>query len=82
MAKRGRPPAESDESTFAGRVGGRIRARRLKIGITVVDAAKAAGVSVPAWYHFESGRHLPLDRLPAIAAALRCRVRELIPADV
>lgn len=34
------------------------------------------------WYRWEKGASLPrLDRLPAIAAALACSPRALIPAE-
>lgn len=75
----GRPAEPQDTSTFAGQVGAEIRKRREKAKLSVEEAAAAAGAPVPTWYHWEKGRHLPLERLPAIAAALKCSVRQLIP---
>lgn len=75
---RGRPHTESP-STFVGRIGARIRARREELDQTVQQAATDAKVAVPTWYHWEAGRHLQIHRLPAIAKALRCRVVDLIP---
>jgi len=74
-----RPTKPVDQSTFAGQVGARIRARRWRQKLTVQAAAELAGMPAPTWYHCEDGRHLALDRLPAIAAALECTVRSLIP---
>lgn len=76
-----RPNEPIDETTFVGRIAGEIRRRRERKKLSVDDAAAAAGASVQTWYHWEKGRHLPLDRLPAIAAALGCRVRALIPDE-
>jgi len=78
---RGRPAKEQDTSTFIGQIGAEIRRRRERAKLTVVEAAAAAGVPAPTWYHWEAGRYLPLDRLPAIAGALGCKVRMLIPAE-
>ncbi len=76
----GRPTNDPDTSTFTGRVAAEIRRRRLARKLSAEDAAAAAGVPVQTWYNWERGRHLPLDRLPAIAAAVKCRPRLLIPA--
>lgn len=75
---RGRPHTPSP-STFVGQIGARIRARRVELDRTVEEAAKAAKVAVPTWYHWEAGRHLQIQRLPAIAKALQCDVVDLIP---
>lgn len=78
--RRGRPSVEPPD-TFVGRIGQRIRTRRERKKLTVESAAAAAGVAVPTWYHWEAGRHLQVDRLPAIAAALSCKVRDLVPNE-
>lgn len=75
----GRPTTEPDTSTFVGRVAAEIRRRRVARKLSAEAAAEKAGVPVQTWYNWERGRHLPLDRLPAIAAALRCRIRCLVP---
>lgn len=77
----GRPARELAPTNFHGRVGAEIRKRRERAKLTVQAAAAAAGASEPAWYHWEAGRHLNLARLPAIAAALGCKVRQLIPDE-
>ena len=71
-------PKEIDTSTFTGQVAAEIRRRREKKKLTVAAAAEAAGVPAQTWYHWEQGYALPLERLPAIAAALGCQVRALI----
>lgn len=76
---KGRPRAEADESTFAGRVAAEIRRRRLAKNLSAEEAAASAAVPVQTWYNWERGRHLPLDALPAVAKALKCKVRALIP---
>jgi transcriptional regulator with XRE-family HTH domain len=78
--RKGRPSVDPQDS-FVGRIGQRIRTRRERRKLSVADAATAAGVSEPAWYHWEAGRHLQVDRLPAIAAALACKIRALIPDE-
>ena len=74
-----RPAKPQDESTYLGRVGATIRRRREQKHLTVAEASKLADVPAPTWYHWESGGNLSLDRLPAIAAALGCKKRDLIP---
>lgn len=64
--------------TFAGQVGAEIRRRREQKKLSVDECARRSGVPVPTWYHFEKGR-FQLERLPAIAKALRCSPREVIP---
>jgi hypothetical protein len=32
----------------------------------VEEAARRAGAPAPTWYHWEKGRHLPLERLPDV----------------
>jgi transcriptional regulator with XRE-family HTH domain len=76
----GRPSKPQNETLFAGRVGAIIRRKRVQRKLSVEQAAELAGVAAPTWYHWEAGRHLPLERLPAIAAALKCSVRTLLPA--
>lgn len=59
-------------------VAAEVRRRRLAKGLTGDACAERAGVPIPTWYHFESGK-ITLDRLPAIAAALGCSIRSLLP---
>lgn len=74
-----RPPKPSNESTYAGRVAAAIRARRTRKKLSVEAAADRAGMPRPTWYAVESGRSLTIERLPAIAAALGCQPRQLLP---
>ena len=74
----GRPPKSLEPRTYAERVGAVIREKRTKRRLSVADAAGRAGVPEPTWYHFEAGI-VTLDRLPAIAAALSCSPRSLLP---
>lgn len=77
-----RPTKEADLRTFVGRFGAELRRRRERKKHTVEEAAAAAGVPAPTWYAWESGRYAPpLEKLPAIAAALGCSPRALIPAE-
>lgn len=72
-------PKPVDTSTFTGQIAAEIRRRRERKKLSVADAAEAAGVPAQTWYHWEQAHSLPLDRLPAIAAALGCKVRQIIP---
>jgi transcriptional regulator with XRE-family HTH domain len=76
---RGRLAKEPDTSTFVGQIAAEIRRRREKKKLLVAETAAAAGVPVQTWYHWEQAHSLPLDRLPAIAAALGCKPRDLVP---
>lgn len=77
----GRPLADVDQRDLPGQVGAKIRARRLKLKLSVDEAARRAGVSQPGWYHWEKGEALPLARLRDIARALKCTMRSLLPPD-
>lgn len=77
----GRPAKKLEPRTFVERVGAGLRRRRERLKLSVEEAARAAGVSPPAWYHFEAGTDLRLAHLPAVAKALRCKVRALIPDE-
>ena len=74
-----RPTKEIDTSTFAGLVAEKIRGKRERKKLSVHDVAEKAGVPDQTWYNWERGRHLPLAALPAIAAALSIRPRDLLP---
>lgn len=77
----GRTPKEPDLTTFAGRVGAGIRARRERLKKTGDEAAAEADVPRATWYAWESGRSLTLQQLPRIAKALGCKVRALLPDE-
>lgn len=73
-----KPPAEVDDSTFAGQISAEIRRRRLKKFPRAEDAAKAARVPIATWYRWESGK-VTLDALPVAARTLKCSPRQLVP---
>lgn len=75
-----RPTKDPDVTTFIGRFGAELRRRRERKKFAVEEAAAAAGVPAPTWYAWEAGRYAPpIEKLPAIAAALGCSVRLLLP---
>ena len=69
-----------DTGTLLGKIAAEMRRRREKKKLSVAGAAAAAGVPEQTWYRWEQGRSIPLVSLPAIAGALGCTVRQLIPA--
>lgn len=75
----GRPATLPDIDTFAGAIGAEIRRRRERKRLSVPDVAAAVGSLPSSWYQWERGLHLPLERLPAIAKALGCSPRDLMP---
>lgn len=61
------------------RVGDRIRARRVGLGMTLAAVAESAGLSLPYVSNLERGRGNPtLDALQAIARALDMPLGELV----
>lgn len=72
-------PAKEPPQTFAGKVAGLIRARRVKAGLSVEEASRRAGVPAQTWYHWEQASRLPLDAVAAAAKALKCRPKDLVP---
>jgi transcriptional regulator with XRE-family HTH domain len=59
----------------------RIAARRRAKKITRADAAFKAGMSTTVYWRIETGKREPrYSDLEAIATALECQVRDLIPA--
>lgn len=79
----GKKASARDLSTYSGRLGAAIRARREAIGMSVADlAAMLPDVTASAIYQWEAGRHSPpADLFPVIAAALKTRVRKLMPEE-
>lgn len=79
---RGRPPKTLDLTDERQRIAARIRAARDRAGLTVIDAARAAGVAAPTWYDWEQGRATPpLLAIPTICRALKCRRGDLMPEE-
>lgn len=58
------------------------RSAREKAGLTVLDVAKALGVSDAAVYYWETGKFLPKSsRLKAVAELFGCTVDDLLKDD-
>lgn len=58
------------------------RIAREKAGLTVLDVAKALGVSDAAVYYWETGKFLPRpSRLKAVAELFGCTVDDLLKDD-
>lgn len=71
---------EPDLSTYKGRLGAAIRARREQLGLTPAQIAEHVGVSEKSIYAYELGTTgIDLDRLPALADALSVPLRKLLP---
>ncbi len=65
------------------RLGDRIRARRVALGLTLAHVADAASLSIPYVSNLERGRGNPtIDALRAIARALNISVADLVGEDV
>jgi len=76
----GRPPKPINEKTFIGAMAAAIRARRVKAGLSVDEACARAKITTAAWYDWESARNaVPVRTLPAIARALGCKAKALVP---
>ena len=67
-----KPPADTPAS--------RLRAVRLRLGLTTYQAAKTVGIAQSSWAQMESGRTNPtLDRLLTLAGKLGVDPAELSP---
>ncbi|MBN2024979.1 MAG: helix-turn-helix transcriptional regulator [Pirellulales bacterium] len=77
---------EPDQSTYSGRLAKRMIDLRTKADFSVADVVERmakAGYEIKdmAYRHWESNRRQPdLDALPAIAKALKVRIKDLMPA--
>jgi transcriptional regulator with XRE-family HTH domain len=68
-----------DPKTYAEQIGARIRRFREKKGLPQSSVAIRAGIATASWCDYEKGRQMPLNRLPAVARALGCKPRALLP---
>ena len=78
----GRPPAETSEDTFAGRVGGLIRRRRVKLKLTLNEVARRSGgsLTVSMLSSYEIGRSEPtLSNYVALCMALGVGPEDFLP---
>ncbi len=66
---------------LAQRLGNRIRARRLQLGLTQVEAATRSGVAYRTWRRMEGDGKASIDDLMKAALVLRCEreVETLFP---
>lgn len=86
-ANMGRNTSAQDLTTFSGRLGANIRARREKLGLTVDEVAEELQrhgfkVSYKALYAWEAGQNpININALPTIAAKLGTTVRKLTPDE-
>jgi transcriptional regulator with XRE-family HTH domain len=77
---RGGKAAPTD--SFGGELGSRIRARRVKLGRSIEECAREAGLSTSGWSYNETGWTIPtIDRFLKICRVLKVRARDLLPKD-
>ena len=76
-----RPRKEVDQSTYEGRFAARLKALRVKAGLSVQELAERMGVIDKTIYHWESGLHHPsIPDLSKLVEALNLKsVRTLFP---
>ncbi|MBR5243217.1 MAG: helix-turn-helix transcriptional regulator [Thermoguttaceae bacterium] len=73
---------ELDMTTFTGRFAARLRELREKAKLTQAELAAKIGVRVTAVSNWETAANAPtVDKLPAIAEALKVSVRNLLPKE-
>ena len=78
----GKKATKQDLSTFSGRMGALIRARREKLGISIAELATAADVGEQTIYAWEIGRNtININALPDIAAKLATTAKKLTPDE-
>lgn len=74
--------AEDVMSGLAAFVGGRIRARREELGLSLAELAARLGIGRQNIHRYEAGARLPtLEALYPLAAVLECSITELIPSQ-
>ena len=81
-------PKAPDESTYGGRFASRLRALRMKAGLTVQEAAELLSeqglpLKEATYYSWESGRSTPpLNAFPILAKVLKLGTpRSLLPNE-
>lgn len=52
-------------------LGDAIKARRIKLGLTIEEAAFRAGIGTKTWVRYESGSPIRTDKVPGVCKALR-----------
>src|SRR5215831_8733798 len=83
MEKRGRPKGRSNDSRSFGPLGDLVRNQRMKLGLGLLDIAKACQCSVQFVSNIEHGRApLPWDKVPQLATVLKIPSEELQAANL
>ena len=81
--KRGRPKGRSRDNRSFGPLGDLIRQHRLRLGLGLLDVAKACQCSVQFVSNIEHGRApLPWDKVESLALALKIPMDELQVANL
>jgi transcriptional regulator with XRE-family HTH domain len=83
VGQRGRPKGRSTETRSFGPVGDLLRSHRLKLGLGLLDVAKACECSVQFISNIEHGRApLPWSKIPQAAKFLKISVADLQAASL
>ena len=79
--KMARPRKEVDQSTYEGRFAARLKALRVKAGLSVDETAERIGVTPGTIYHWETAHSFPKPgQFSILAEALNLKnVRTLFP---
>lgn len=77
-----RTTSAEDTTTYSGRLGKSVRARREKLGISVSDFAASLKVKPVTIYAWESGKNpVPINIVPTIAKVLGTTAAKILPAE-
>ena len=83
VSPRGRPKGRSNDTRSFGPLGDLLRTHRMKLGLGLLDVAKACECSVQFISNIEHGRApLPWSKIPKAAALLKVSVAELQSANL
>lgn len=70
----GRRRVEPDTKRYAGLIAKRVRELRIERGLEVQEVADKTGIPLFTLYGYENGnREIPLEAIPKLAKALRCK---------
>jgi transcriptional regulator with XRE-family HTH domain len=83
VSPRGRPKGRSNDIRSFGPLGDLLRSHRIKLGLGLLDVAKACECSVQFISNIEHGRApLPWSKVPQMAGLLKVSVDELQSANL